>query len=674
MRINCTPNFKFQNISFGNLSKQEKADFLNIKQAALNIIGEPDKSVFVYSSACLPQSPQNNTGIGTLLSQQGDEFLDVIKTYTTTNVMQDLPSGELLPNPPKSFYCAYEGSADAISQHFIEPEILMDKKFGNLITREDIDVVVKANNGANKDVLVNFENVVEPDSPFDKMLKKAYERLSTDKTEEIKKLRNEFKQYKIKNNDWLEYHSIHEVLSKKYSTPSFDEWADETDKKLFDVDYPEELRIARKKNILRENSTEIEFYKFKKFLADKCLGLAKGKVNEKGMKFGGDVAYQFSLSDMYGNPKAFVYDVYMAQPGMKIPALNFYQITDPNSPAAKILKQKTRLAAQRYDTLRMDVGWGYFTPILSNSAQTYYEQKPMGSAVVELIENTVKEVKGDKFNPLDILYEVEAGTEDFNSFNRDGSLIEPLRNRMKIYSSNYMNEGWGSNQAYLKKFNFSPSEFIYGASNRDTTPLLELATSDLHAQRKAEQVKVLSKIFNIQSSVLENSDEFIRAKNAEPLMAKNNFMFFAEFFGLSRKFNAHDGNGMENFRPKVLANPEQAYFDALKEGRAFNLMDGFEKIFTTKGLDKKYPELFSKIIEFKNKLYGVKPIINQQPVDIVAKAVAQSEQNKEIIEQTVKNNNHAKPILIVSAAALICYAAYELFMQKIQKNKNTTQK
>lgn len=58
MRINCASNYRFQNISFGNLSKQEKVEFVNTKQAVLDIMGQPDKSVFVYSSACLPQSPE----------------------------------------------------------------------------------------------------------------------------------------------------------------------------------------------------------------------------------------------------------------------------------------------------------------------------------------------------------------------------------------------------------------------------------------------------------------------------------------------------------------------------------------------------------------------------------------------------------------------------------------
>lgn len=690
MRVGVIQNYRTQNIHFGNLTKEEKEAFIKTKQEALDVIGHPDRSVFLYSSACLPQGADANTGTGTLLSKQGDELLDVVKTFTTANIIQDVPSGELLPKPPKNFYCAYEGSADSISPHIIEPEILMDEKFGNIITPEEFKAVVAANNGEYKDVLANFENVVEPDSPFDNMLKKAHERFMAGEGEKFDALRKEFSEYQAKNAGWLESHGIYDVLAKKYDTPAFGDWTEEVDKKLYDNDFPEDLRNARKAEILKENAKDIEYSNFKKFMADKCLGLAREKAHEKGFKFGGDVAYQFNLSDMYGNPKAFAYDVFMGPKDMKIPALDFYQIeADPiNSPAGKMLAQKLRLAAERYDTLRMDVGWGYVAPPLNNTSGSYSEQKWMGTKVLDLIENTVKEVKGDKFNLQDIFYEVEADVKDFRAFNDDGSLIEPLKGRMKIYTSNYMNEGWGSSRVFTEQFKFNPAEFIYGASNRDTTPLSELATYPIHTARKADQIKELANILHMQPSVLENGDEFIRAKNAEPLLAKNHFMFFTEFFGMLRKFNSHEENSVDNFRTKIPANPEQAYYDAVKEGRAYNLMDGLEKVFKAKGFDEKHPELFAKIVEFKNKLYDIKPEVVEQPqsggttvipieeeikpiigetavqtapVQTEAKPVSEA---AEAVEHAVKKNRFMKPILIIAGVLVVLYAAFKVLSRK----------
>ena len=56
---------------------------------------------------------------------------------------------------------------------------------------------------------------------------------------------------------------------------------------------------------------------------------------------------------------------------------------------------------------------------------------------MNLIENWVKEVKGNDFDPKNIIWEVEAGPGDFE-WEKNGKMIEPLQNRVKIYSSMYM--------------------------------------------------------------------------------------------------------------------------------------------------------------------------------------------------------------------------------------------
>lgn len=705
MRVGVIQNYNAgRNVAFGNLTKEEKEGFLQTKKAALDIIGHPDRSVFIYSSACLPQSADTNTGTGTLISKQGQELMDVVKTYTTANIMQDLPSGELIPNPVNNFYCAYEGSGMSLSPHLIEPELLMDESMGKLINADDLKYVVEANDVPGKDVFATFENVVEPGSRFESMLKKAYDKFKTGEGDKIEALRKEFSEYKNANSEWLEPHAIHDALSKKYGTPMFIDWAEEVDRKLYDTDFPQDLRDARKAAVLKDHADEIDFYDFKQFLAEKSLSAARDKAHAQGIKLGGDVAYNFSLSDVFSNPKAFVYDVYMGQPEFKFPALDFYKIGDPNSPSAKILAQKIRLAAQRYDTLRLDMGWGYITPILSNKNGDYYEQKEMGSQVADFIENIIKDVKGDKFDKHDIFYEVEAGEKDFRAFTDDGKLIEPLKDRTKIYTSAYMNDGWGSTRAFNERFHFGPNEYIYGASNQDTTPLSQLAAESAYAERKSAQVKELATILHVEPSSLENADAFIRAKNAEPLLAKNNFMFFTEFFRLPNFFNLGSENGVESFRTKIPANPEQAYFDAVKEGKAYNLMDGLEQVFRAKGFDQQHPDLFAKIVEYKNKLYGtngqtasspaeaskgaaetavstvaeppvINPVTTEGADEVVngtkvaagdaAEAAAEGAKKPGAeLTQSVKKNKYMKPALIIAGVLIAGYSAYKFLSKK----------
>ncbi len=673
MRVGIVQSYRNGSLSFGNLSKEEKESFKQTKQEALDVIGRPERSVFIYPSASLPQSTEHNTGAGTLLSKQGEEFLDVVKTFTAADTLQDLPAGEYMPKPANQYYGAYDTSSQALSSHLIEPELLMDERFGKIITPEELKEVVDANSGKNKDILVNFENVVEPDSPFDKMLKKAYERFKTGEGETLEGLRKDFADFKTKNSSWLEPHGIYDVLARKYNNPVFDKWENETDKRLYDTEYSQDLRNARKAEILKENADDIDFYNFKEFLSDKFLGLARDKAHEKGFKFGGDIPYQFTLSDVFTNPKAFSYDVYMGPENLKIPALNFYQITDPNSAAAKLLTEKFRLAAQRYDTLRVGMGWGYVTPMLRNSSGDYHEQKEMGSQVLDLIENAVKEVKGDKFNRGDLFYEIEAGEKEFRAFNDDGSLIEPLKGRTKIYSSDYMSDGWGSSRAYTERFKMSPSEFMYGASNVNTTPLRELASHGIYEQRKEQQVKELSSILHMDPLALDNTDEFVRAKEAEPLLAKNHFMFFQDLFGLDGRFNDLTQTNPKNFRLKIPSNPEQAYYDAVKEGHAYNIMDAFERVFRLKGYDKEHPELFAKIVEFKNKLYGIDPTkvaekaANEVPEPPVVNPINGAEPEKpavQAVEKAASKNKYIKPALIITAVAVALLGAYKYFSKK----------
>ncbi len=604
MRVGVIQNYNTKrNLQFGNLTKEEKEGFIQTKNAALDVLGHPNKSVFIYSSACLPQTAETNTGTGTLVSKQGEEFLDVVRTFTTANVVQDLPSGEFMPSPARGFYSPYNGSGMALSSHLIEPELLMDESMGKLINADDLAKVVAANDVPNKTTMATFENIVEPESEFETMLRKAHETFKSGQGEKMDALRAEFTQYKAANADWLESHAIFDSLSRKYETPIFKNWPDEIDRNLYDLSLGADEKAARKTAILTEHADEIEFYNFKQFLAERSLAAAKAKANAQGMKFGGDVVYNFSMADIFSNPKAFVYDVYMGPNKFEYPALDFYRIGEQDNPAAKILAQKFRLAAQRYDTLRLDTGWGYITPIMRNSDGSYFEHKELGSQVVDMIENVVKGVKGDKFDKHDLFWEVEADIKDFRAFQDDGQLIAPLKDRTKIYTSSYMSDTWGSSRVFGERFG-SPTEFLYGASAQDSTPLVRLAAEEAYAQRKAPQVKELANIFQVEPATLEAPEAFIRAKNAEPLFAKSNFMFFTDFFRLPSLFDKGAEGGIEDFRSKVPAHPEQAYYDAVKKGRAFNLMDALERVFVAKGFDKEHPELFANIQKFKNKLYG----------------------------------------------------------------------
>ena len=267
----------------------------------------------------------------------------------------------------------------------------------------------------------------------------------------------------------------------------------------------------------------------------------------------------------------------------------------------------------------MDVGWSYVTPKLTTlSGQEVFLHK--GSSLLSLIEKWVKEVKGNGFDARNIIYEVEAGERDFNSFNQNGTLIAPLKNRLKVYTTQYMhdnglNDRWGYNEALLGK-GLHPDEYILGTGTHDTQPLRQVANgmADVYApvgkqDHKTAAIKVLSRIFGISERTLENPVEFARAKFAEPMMSKHNMVFFADIFGMQEAFNKHWNNNERSFALRIPADFKTKLHQAIQEGYGFNIMDSLEKVFIAKGYDKTHPGLFRKIVHYKSVLNGTKEAV-----------------------------------------------------------------
>ena len=252
----------------------------------------------------------------------------------------------------------------------------------------------------------------------------------------------------------------------------------------------------------------------------------------------------------------------------------------------------------------------------------------MGDSLLNSIEGWVKEVKGEGFDLKDLIYEFDAGGDDFRAFDNNGQLIAPLRNRTKIYGSTYMHEApfdqWGFNEAFTNR-GWSRDEFILGVGNHDPQPLRQIAKdipeeivlsdgSIIKEAHKQEAVNPLSRIFNIPKEQLQEPAEFAKAKWAEPMMSKNNQMFYMDIFGREERFDMQGLNTVrhpeKNYAYKVSKDYKSQYMKGLSEGFGFNPMDSLEKIFVTKGFDKTHPELFNRIENYKKILLEPEPVQN----------------------------------------------------------------
>jgi len=633
------------NISFCRaLNSKELRQFSDVRERAKKAAGQTGKSIFIVHDTCLPQSACKNTGVSSLSSQDTLDFLAYMKPYLGFNTLEILPAGEL--KNENGFYCAYAGSSLSLGNHQINPELLTKKDFGEILTQEEYDSIVKSNMIAEKDSLVNYPNVVDKNSAQESALRKAFARFQTlgDDT----KIKQDFKRFVSENNDWLEPKAIYQILSDENSGLDFTCWS-EIDRRLYDSTFSAETRAKRITEILNTNPNEADFYKFKQFLADEHLAIGRKNLNNLGIKLTGDCPIGFSRDEIWAYPDAFSKEYQIGDLDWYATALNYETIKDPQSSSAQLLKRKVQLHAKRYDGIRFDVGWAYVVPKL-NRADGTSSIKYLGDDVLSFIENAVKEIKGEDYDLKNLIYEFQGG-EIFSGT----SLIPPVQKRVGIFDSVYMKdtqyELWGSNNA-LERRGFRP--YVMGVGNHDAQPLRQIANGVPDIQidgevHKTNALDALAKILKLDKKSLENPVQFAKAKWAEPMMAENNMMFYMDVFGREERFNMHGENRIvhpwKNFAYKIPANYQEAYHRAIQEGYGFNIMDSLEKVFAAKGLDKTQPELYSEIVRFRNIL------------------------NEDGFAPIVKSNKYIKPLVI--AAIVTCAAALAISKIFIKNEKQT---
>lgn len=653
-------------IAFGReLQPQEIKEYSTVRDEAKQLAGQTGKSIFIVHDPCLPREKSMDTGLGNLATKEAKDFFKYMKTYLGFNTVEVLPAGEVAAC--KGAYCAYAGTALSLGNHQINPLLLTTSQFENILKRKEYNEIVKSNQKmAPAEWYANFKNVMNDGSAQDNALRIAYERFK--KLPETSKLKKEFAQYSAENNDWLEPKGLFKVLFKTHKTYKYQDWQDEVDRNLYNPDFDLEKRTKRIEELLKENADDIEFYKFKQYLADSHLAIGRRNLNNLGIDLKGDCEIGFSMDEKWANPKAFKDGHYIGMKDWGLPALDYDTLSDPNSASAKLLRRKVQLCAQRYDSIRFDVGWAYVNPRIFPENGAQYT-KYMGDSVLNFIENAVKEVKGSDYDLKNLIYEFEGG----DIFGGDGNLLPPIKNRIKVCGTTYMHESeydvWGSNDAFLRR-GWSPDEFVVGVGNHDPQPLRQIANNvkDLDGQaHKEPAIAPLARILKLDSAKLQDPVEFAKAKWAEPMMARNNQMFYMDVFGREERFDMQELNIVypeRIYAYKIPENYREVYQESIREGYGFNIMDSLEKVFKAKGLDKSHPELYAKIVHFRDILFE-KPVTGKlnkssknkllKPLSIgvalitaIAGGVGIAKKHKKTVETQTANTIKNNPSLVIS--------------------------
>ena len=267
-----------------------------------------------------------------------------------------------------------------------------------------------------------------------------------------------------------------------------------------------------------------------------------------------------SFDEVWSHPNAFLKGQTMK---WDLPALNL-----DSKEAEQLIREKVNVYAKRFDGLRIDAAWTYVEPL----------NKDYGDKILNFIDDEVKKVKGADFDLHNVMHEFAASAEDFNIY-KNGKLRPYIKDRVQVYTSDWLSEDWGSNKSFLER-GWKPENFVVGVTNHDSEPI----------KIKEAQAEVLSKILGIPKDKLMNESEFIKAKFAEPMTAYNNMLYFRDALALKGD--------------RISADFEESYFKNLESGKGFNPMDALEKSFRAKGLDKTEPELYRKIVKYRKILEG----------------------------------------------------------------------
>ena len=556
---------RIQSVTFKRRLKQsEESDYQEVLKKAKSKASHTDfgRSILIVPSQSLPQSAHHNTGVGNLASKEGQQFFDFVKKYWGINEIQLLPTGHFFSKNGE--YPIYSGSSMDLGNHMINLE--------DFLNETELKEVVKNNKTCKT---VNFSNVVDLNSISEKCLKNVYSRMSSS-------LKNEFELYKKESEPILESKSLYRALRELNGTHDYHKWND-IDKNLFDETVVStEQRNKRIEQIKNLKSETIEFYKFKNFLAEKSLNKAKSELNSKGIKLSGDMILHMAYEEEWAHPNAFLKNT-------KTKEWEFSVLDANSKEAEELLREKVRFYAKHFDNIRIDAAWCYITPNIFNTKNGIKSKLNNGYKLIDIIEDEVKKVKGKDYNPKNIYYEFDAdGPTQFQIHSYGDKLKPELKDRVKIYTSEHLSDNWGTADSFINKRLWGEDNFILGAVNHDSKDMEPIE----------EQINTLSKILKIPKEKLYDKLEFIKAKFAEPLRAKNNMLFFIPALGLDSKFQNNSDKTL-NYASKIPENYQELYFRNLIENRGFNPMDALEKQFIAQGLNKTEPELFKKIVKYR---------------------------------------------------------------------------
>ncbi len=603
-----------QSVSFGRaLTTKEQKEYSKVINEAKKELGLDKTSATIFDFSF--PSGEKNTGIGTSFSPSAQELAGFLKTMCGINSIQLQPQGQI-SNYIRS---PYSGTGFSLGMHIIDLNKLADKKYGSLLSAEDLDSDYM--NRTHIEDSADYDNVFSSGGQK-AMLQKAYENFThLKKTSSLKK---EFEAFKKENSFWVEKDALFDACAAANGSNDMRTWS-ERDKNVFATKEGDKARIEELKNVVDEKGNNVvDFEEFVQFIADKQQKESKQNYNKQGIDVYGDCQIGFSAKDFWAHKSAFYpdyefgCDIGNGQYSCWSPAIDFNKL---NSDAGELLYNKFNLFFKRYDGVRIDAAWQLINPLIclpekenghdkfdSNGnklGRKISNQPVIGHGGKEIIQNIILKAADKNNVSHDKIFLELLGGNSYDSLDAVKGLGTSL-----IHITRYGSDSWGRVKYYESKGNnkyqnMNPGDYIIGPGTHDDISLIEQVKN---GKNKADY---LSKDLHLSKHELENHPSKLSdAMFGELFTTSCQFATLPDILGSDRRINTP--NTVEgNWSYRVSPDYEREYFTNLAQSKGLNLPQALSIALKAKN-NGKSSSLTDKLNEFAFKLTQNGPMTTKE--------------------------------------------------------------
>ncbi|MBR6126224.1 4-alpha-glucanotransferase, partial [bacterium] len=245
----------------------------------------------IIHNASFPSLPKENTGIGSMFSRTTlEKLIPFLKQHGIKGIQGEPDSmrkiGDFSPYSPQS---------SAKNIFMIPLEKLASDEYKNLLSKETFEKIV---NGKTKSNNTNYKYVSEN---YEIALRETYENFKKGEF-----LKEDFKNFKSSNGEYLEKAAIFRILDKKYKT-DWSKWPG-IDKKLYAPETAQEIKLAKKRiqELKREYHDEIDFFIFNQFIIEKEYAKLEKAALKARLRIIGDSPVASPAADEWINQNLYL--------------------------------------------------------------------------------------------------------------------------------------------------------------------------------------------------------------------------------------------------------------------------------------------------------------------------------------------------------------------------------